>query len=456
MRLFERAATVPASAGLQGPGRRRWGPGGGYGWGGGPRWFVGGSRGPDTRTEVGQGGDFVDGGDGSAQPTDLGFPHASRWAGYPNSWEPPFYDTGGGFSGGYGYPGGGFMGGSMLAGRVSTVFACTDLVSRTLSTMELKTTQGGVNDVPPPEWTVNPEPALYSSIVEPMQAIVNCMLHRGESLIAPTARDPDTGAVVRWVVLNPDYVEIEAGLAGLPLYSIGGISVDRSQLLHMRYQTWPGCVRGVGPLEACWRNLVSADAMQAWGTALSTQNGIPAAVLQSDAKLTKDQANDIKRSWADAALARGVIPVVLSGGLTYTPLNLKPADVGLLDLRMFDEQRIASCFGVPLWLVGLPVNAGLTYSTVEGTFDYFWRATLRPLAYNIACALSWWALPRDVTLRFSSEQLTEPPIAERANMYATMIASGMLTVDEARAAEHLPPVGAPDLEMMATIRNQGV
>ena len=430
------------------------GPGGGLWWGGGPRQFVGSSRGPDTRVEVGREGDFVEGGDGTPQEGDLGFPTAPRWAGWPNGWVPPYYDTGRGFTGGYG-PGGGFMGGGpMLAGRVSTVFTCTDLVSRTLATMGLKVLVNGT-PVPSPDWFDNPEPEIYTSIVEGMQAAVNSLLLRGNAFIAPTARYED-GTVARWVVLNPDFVEVEAGAGGMPLYSIGGINIPRQELLHVRYQTWAGSVLGVGPLEACARNLVSADAMQGWGTELALSNGIPTAVLQSEVKLSKPQANEIKRSWAESSLSRGVIPAVLSGGLTYTPLNLKPADVGLLDLRMFDEQRIASTFGVPLWLVGLPMNDGLTYSTVEDHFEYFWRATLRPIAYNLAMAFSGWALPRGAYLRFNSEQITEPSIKDRANIYKTLIEAGVISPAEARYMEHLPPNAPIDVVSVGNVRNEGV
>jgi HK97 family phage portal protein len=440
------------------------GPGGGYTWGSGPRQFVGSSRGPDTRIEVGRPGDFVEGAHVyGPEEGDKGFPYATRWPGYParsSGWEPPFFD--GGRSGGTFGPSGRFLGGGLLEGRVSTVFACTDLISRTLATMDIHVTRSSVI-VPPPAWVDNPEPELYSSKVDAIQALVNSLLHRGDGLVAPTARYAD-GTVARWCVLNPDLVNIEAGPGGTALYDIDGVTIPRSELLHIRYQTWPGSPRGVGPLDACTRNLIGADALERWGTELALNNGIPTAILQSQVKLTKTQATDIKTSWAEAAMSRGVLPAVLSGGLTYEPLNLKPAEIGLLDLRMFDEQRIASVFGVPLWLVGLPMQDGLTYSTVDGTFDYLWRATLRPLAYNIAAALSGWALPRDQYVRFASEQLIEPPITERAQTYKILIEAGVISKEEARVMERLPvnppsSVDAPApsaVPLQNTMRNEGV
>lgn len=436
---------VPASVVYKDTWNATVGPGGGYGWGGGPRTFVGSSRGP-TNVELGRPGDFVEGGPGGQAPGDLGFPHSTRWPGYPTQWEPPFFATGGGF-------GGGFMGGGALAGRVSTVFACTDLTSRTLSTMNLTVTEDSSPRLAPP-WTDNPEPEIYTSVVDALKCAVNSLLHRGECLIIATARYAD-GMVARWVVLNPDVIRIEAQ-NGLPRYWLGEVEIPRGQILHVKYQTWPGLVRGVGPLEACWRNIISADAMERWGTELALNSGIPTAVLSSAVRLTKQQTTDLKESWVEAAASRGILPIILSGGLAYTPLNLKPADVGLLDLRMFDEARIASTFGVPLWLVGLPVNEGLTYSTVQGTFDFFWRATLNPLAYNLSSALSGWALPRGRWLHFESAALTQPPLPERAQAYKTLREADIVDVDEVRIWENLQPRGSQTQDTLAAATDGGL
>ena len=439
--------TTPAVVYVDEGWSRTVGPGGGYGWGAGPRHFVPVTRGPDTITHLGRPGDFVEGQHNwDRNEGDLGFPTASRWPGWPGSWQPPFYEAGSG-------QGGNFMGGALLEQRVAIVFTSLDLVSRTMASMNLMRTQAS-SPMPSVAWMENPEPLIYSSIVDAIKSCVNSLLMRGNAFVLATARYHD-GTVARWVVLNPDTVTYELNEnTGLPDFFLAGVPIPRAELLHMRYQVWPGEVLGVGPLEAAWRSIASATAMEAWGTALAMSNGIPTAVLQSQVKLTKTQADDLKASWAEAAVSRGVLPAVLSGGLTYTPLNLKPADVALLDMRTYDEQRIASAFGVPLWLVGLPMNAGLTYSTAQATFDYFWRATLRAMAYNISSAFSAWALPRGQWIHFDNESLVQVDLPARANAYKDLIDAGVVVPEEVRVFENLAP-GSSSTQVLAEATDGG-
>lgn len=459
------ATGAPASAVFQAPDRRQSGPGGGYWWGAGPKTFVPMSRGPQqTITELGRPGDFVEGEHAPVPPGVQGFPYATPWPGYPGAstgWEPPFYEAGSGAYGGRG-PGGAFLGGAMLESRVSTVFTCIDLISRSLSTMQFRITENSAPIIGP-EWTRNPEPAVYSSVVDAVKALINSYYVRGEAILTATARYPDNGRVARWVVLNPDYVTIEVDSGSLPRYYLNGYGeIPREDICHIRYQVWPGEPHGVGPLEAVARNVMSATALEAWGTALAVNNGIPTAVLQAAVKLTKDQTDALKTSWREAMATRGILPVILSGGLTYTPLNLKPSEVGLLDLRTFDEQRIAAALGVPSWLVGLPVKDGLTYTTVAGTFDYFWRATLRAAAYNMTQALSDWALGPDQWARVDDEAFTRGDLLARSQAYKILVELGAFSPEEVRIAESFapkPPTQSPgdkDLEVLAKVTDGGV
>ena len=93
---------------------------------------------------------------------------------------------------------------------------------------------------------------------------------------------------------------------------------------------------------------------------------------------------------------------------------------------------------------------GLTYSTVQGNADGFWRSTLRPIATNIGRALGTW-LPGRRTVQFDADDYTQPQFAERMQAYATALGAGVYDVDEVRARESLPPVGPRAREEMRDV-----
>jgi len=395
-------------------------------WQQGPKSFVGASGAPQTIDHLGP-SDFVPGGHvWGPREGDQGFPHGSAWPGYPDDWDTPYFTRDDDHHGN-----------TNLTKRISTVWACVDLISRQLATMPTKITKDS-RPQKPRAWQVNPEPLVYTSWVDFCKAMINSMLMRGEAFVAATAWYAD-GYPARFVVLNPDLVHVEPEASGRVSYWLGkageGVRIETEDLRHLKYQTWAGSPHGIGPLEASWRNIASAEAMSGYASSLSGRGGVPNAVLESESTLTQEQAQALKGSWRQMIASNGIEPVILTKGLHYTPLSMTSRDLALIDHRTFDEQRIASAFGVPLWLVGLPMADGLTYSTVEGTWDFFWRSNLRTFAHNIALGLSLWLLPAETYLRFDADELTRPQMLARAQAYEIMIRSGIITAAEVRIEE---------------------
>ena len=395
-------------------------------WQSGPKTYVGPSGAPPTQDHL-SGSDFVPGGHvWGPRDGDQGFPHGSAWPGYPDDWDVPYFTKEDDHNSN-----------TNLTKRISTVWSCVDLISRQLATMPTKIIKSS-RPVTQKAWQVNPEPLVYASWVDFAKAMINSMLLRGEAFLACTARSHD-GYPARFVVLNPDLVHVEPESSGQVSYWLGkageGVHIDNDDLLHIKYQIWPGFHHGIGPLEASWRNIASAEAMSGYASTLSGRGGVPNAVLESDTTLTQEQAQALKGSWRTMIASNGVEPVILTKGLHYTPLSMTSRDLALIDHRTFDEQRIASAFGVPLWLVGLPMADGLTYSTVEGTWDFFWRSNLRTFSHNVAMAMSIWLLPADTYIKFDADELTRPQMLQRAQAYAILIDKGIITPAEVRIEE---------------------
>jgi HK97 family phage portal protein len=216
---------------------------------------------------------------------------------------------------------------------------------------------------------------------------------------------------------------------------------------------WP---EGLSPLSAAAGNLRSAAAYEQYGANLAEGGGIPWGVLSTDQRLSARQARLAREQYREQRSDLSGDPVVLGMGLSLDMLNLSPRDMALLDLRVFDEQRIASVQGVPPWLVGLPQPEGMTYANAMALFSFHWRR-LRPIAKRMTNALSSWALPRGRRCSLNAGDYVQPDLGERTTAYAAMNAAGALTDDEWRALENLPPLTAEQkAELAATGASKGL
>jgi phage portal protein BeeE len=163
----------------------------------------------------------------------------------------------------------------------------------------------------------------------------------------------------------------------------------------------------LSPLSAAAGNLRSAGALEAYGANLAEGGGIPWGVLSTEQRLSARQARLARQQYREQRQELTGDPVVMGFGLSLDTLNLSPKDMALLDLRIFDEQRIASVLGVPPWLVGLPQPSGMTYANAMSLFSFHWRR-LRPVAKRLTSGLSASA---PATARRAPRWPTAPPAA---------------------------------------------
>lgn len=370
----------------------------------------------------------------------------SHWAGLPGAWQAQWSNGGGGALGG------------TLGNRVSTVFSCTALNANALGSMPVNMTERGRPvDADQYDWTENPDPRLYSDWSEFIVQSVASLLTRGDLYVHGTAWNFETLLPERFMVLDPDQVTCEfdrddpgSPTYGTRKYTINGTEVYRGDLMHVRYLTAAGWPTGLSPLQGAAGNLRSAGALEQYGADLADGGGIPWGVLSTDQRMTSRQIAIAHAEWRQQQASRRGGPAIFGSGLKLDTLTLSPRDMALLDLRVFDEQRIAAAFGVPPYLIGLEQPSGLTYANATSLFDFHWRSMLRPLSRKITAALSAWALPRGRKLHMNAGDYVQPPLAERASSYKAMHERGAMTTDEWRALEGLPPLTGSQRAAAAT------
>jgi HK97 family phage portal protein len=366
----------------------------------------------------------------------------SPWAGWPSSWGTSWDNVGGGA-----------LSDPVMGRKVSTVFSCVDLNSNALGSMPVVVTQDG-RPIDPEEhpWTENPDPRIYSGWDEFVVQWAASMYTRGEAFIYATRTSWETLLPDRFMVLDPDRVTVRFDNDGFREYELSGVGPLFSfDVLHSRYMTLAGWPNGLSPLMAAAGNLRSAAALEQYGANLAEGGGIPWGVLSTEQRLTPRQALLARQQYRAQRADMSGDPVVMGYGLSLDTLNLSPKDMALLELRVFDEQRIASVLGTPPWLVGLPQPSGMTYANALSLFGFHWRR-LRPVAKRLTNGLSAWALPRGRRCQLNAGDYVQPDLAERAAAYRTMKDAGALTADEWRALENLPPMSEEQAEETRTGR----
>ena len=127
--------------------------------------------------------------------------------------------------------------------------------------------------------------------------------------------------------------------------------------------------------------------------------------------------------------------------MTYKPISLPPEDSQFLSTREFDVETICSIFRVPPHMVQFLKRS--TFNNIEHQSIDFVVHTLDPWLIRIEEAIV-----KDVLLedeqdiyypKFNVDGLLRGAVEDRMRAYSIAIASGIITSNEARQKENLPP-----------------
>jgi len=289
-----------------------------------------------------------------------------------------------------------------------------------------------------PAWVSSPDPAWFpNGIGDAVFAAVRSMYGWGDAFIYITSRYAN-GFPSGWTVLDPEVMSVRV-VQGEREYKSRQTVLNPANVVQITRNP-TGQVRGTSALQAYGPTMVSSIASSDVSRAIN-DGGIPNAVLKSSRKLTQEQAEQLQTQWASRASARRGMPAVLPPDIDFATLSFSPKDLMLLDLQQFDARVIASAFGVPPFLLNMPLEGGLTYQNPAQMFEAWWRTELRPAAGRVANALTANMLPRGAWVEFDARDILAPDFGELVTAWKSIVTDmGAASVDEFRAAVlRLPP-----------------
>jgi HK97 family phage portal protein len=239
-------------------------------------------------------------------------------------------------------------------------------------------------------------------------------------------------------ILNPSEVTIDYE-APYSQYSVGDYVLSPPEIIHLRGEPPYEEGHGQGVFTRNGLDLALAMTVRQYAGG-QYASGIPYGYLKSgQPRMDEDQAGKLRDRWmAQHGRTKRSI-AVLNATTEFVPLTITPLDAQLSDARTWSLRDIALAFGIPPYMLGVSGDTS-TYANVEGRYREFTTLTLLPWLRRIESTLDA-QFPRGTELHIKTAGLERADTATRYNTYKIALESGIMTRDEVRALENLPPLG---------------
>lgn len=325
---------------------------------------------------------------------------------------------------------------------VSAVLGSVSLLADTAASMPLKqykTVNGKKVAMPLEDVIKNPDPE--SNTFELIhQMMFSCALHGNAYIHIDRDR---RGNMIGLVPLHPYQMQVlptgdQIGRRYLHL----GNELNSEDVIHMRWMTPPQSLVGVSPMIQN-RNLIGiAMAMDRHISQFYGEGATPQSVLETDQKLTIDQARTAQMTF-EATHRRHRRVAVLSDGLKWRAVTASAADAQLIETREQLIRDIARVFRIPSHLIGA-TGDNQTYQNVEQASLNFLQHTMLPWITRIEDALSR-VLPEGVNVAFDTSSLLRTDAMTRAEVGKVLISTGQRSPNELRQQEGFEPYEGGDV-----------
>jgi HK97 family phage portal protein len=255
-------------------------------------------------------------------------------------------------------------------------------------------------------------------------------------------------------VLRSDRMTVIPGPDGWPMaydYTVGGrkhrfaMTPDLQPICHIKTFHPSDDHYGFSPLQAAAVAVDVHTSASSWSKALLDNAARPSGAIvyrgvDGQSQLSNDQYDRLlseMESHHQGARNAGR-PMLLEGGLDWKPMGFSPSDMEFQKTKEAAGREIATAFGVPPMLMGIPGDA--TYANYQEANRAFYRLTVLPLVARVTAGISHWLsgfTGEVVELRPDLDQI--PALAvERDQQWARVGAADFLSPAEKRAILGLP------------------
>lgn len=337
--------------------------------------------------------------------------------------------------------------------QIDTVWACVDLTSRTVATLPLFAYDRQADG----QKQLARKSTLYTLLHDSpntrmtpsdfWRCVIMWLELRGNAYARLTRNG--AGEVIAMWPMPADQVSVEVQRDGsvLYLYAIDGnvAALAAESVLHIR-----GMGNGTLGLDKMAFASASINESAAQTRSAATvwgSSGKPTGALMIDKVLRPDQRAALLARFAGMAEGNASRLYLLEADMKYQQLSISPEQQQLLESRRFSVEQICRWHDTPPVLVG-HANVTTWGSGIEQIVDGWHKLKLRPLLVTIEQAITKMVMtPRQratMSVEFSLDALLRGSLKDRMAVYSTGVQNGILSRNDCRQLENLPPDPSPN------------
>jgi HK97 family phage portal protein len=365
--------------------------------------------------------------------------------------------------GGYGVPtASGQLIGDLTALRVSTVFACRRVISEDVAKLPRAVKRRWVDQVNGiPKDTIQSDHPVHRLLTEApndwmtpfdfwqyLIGVATC--HHGAYAIIQ--RD-QYGRVEELLPLLPGCVGVETDQYWRPTYRVTGYGehflLEPHQVFRI-HGPMQDPFRGSAVISVARESIGLAAAIEAAQARFHANDLRPAGVITTNAKVDKEKREIMRAAWLAAYGPGGTGGVaILDDGFDFKSLMAEGVKSEVIENRKFQVSDICRFFRVSPVMIGHN-DGSQSYSSIEAQQQAHKEFTLDPWVRRIEEAatlqlLTWEERDHGLRVDIDMDALMRGTPNDRIGFYDKAIKAGVMTPNEARLREGLPPLDIPEM-----------
>jgi HK97 family phage portal protein len=261
----------------------------------------------------------------------------------------------------------------------------------------------------------------------------------------------DAGEVIEMWPLSSDQVEVEVLKDRSVIYKYsyeGQIAVyNENSILHWK-DKGNGTI-GMSRLDYMRSSVGLAIDAQNHSRNTFRKSGKRPGVFMIDKLLTAEQRNAIRANYSGLVEGSEDDLLVLEAGAKFEALSLSPVDLQMMETRRFSVEDIARWFGIPSVMINDTAKTTTWGTGIDQIIQGFYKFRLRPMLESLEQCIERRVLtPRQrelFSVEFSLEAILRGSYLDRLEAGSKAVQNGLMTRNEWRQLENLPPVEGADI-----------